>query len=193
MTDCDRARPRQGRPFGVVWTTVVRTSIIVAMTSSSAEIRPERKRFASPEQEAFLNLWRTYDRLRMLEDELFTRFDLTAQQYNVLRILQAARPQTLPTLVLADRLISRAPDITRIVDRLAERGLVERQRDASNRRIVPIAITPAGSALLDEIAAPLRECHARQLGHLSKGDLAQLVALLRAARAPHEPVDSAWR
>jgi DNA-binding MarR family transcriptional regulator len=159
---------------------------------STSAARADRKRFASPEQEAFLSLWRTYDRLRMLEDELFSRFELTAQQYNVLRILQAAKPGPLPTLVLAERLISKAPDITRIIDRLEQRGLVERQRDATNRRVVPIAITTAGSELLDEIAGPLRECHARQLGHLSKGDLSQLTALLRAARAPHETPDSPW-
>jgi DNA-binding MarR family transcriptional regulator len=162
------------------------------MSSSPSTIRSDRKRFASPEQEAFLSLWRTYDRLRMLEDELFHRFDLTAQQYNVLRILEAAQPDPLPTLVLAERLISRAPDITRIVDRLVQRGLVERQRDATNRRVVPIAITVAGTQLLDEIAGPLRECHARQLGHLSKSDLAQLTNLLREARAPHEPTGSPW-
>lgn len=175
----------------VVWTTVVPTPMMVDM-SAAPSAKVDRKRFASPEQEAFLSLWRTYDRLRMLEDELFSRFDLTAQQYNVLRILHAARPDPLPTLALAERLISRAPDITRIIDRLAERGLVERQRDAANRRVVPIAITSNGAALLAEIAGPLRECHARQLGHLSKSDLAQLTALLRAARAPHETPDSAW-
>src|SRR6059036_3586929 len=92
------------------------------------------RHFDSPEQEVFLNLWRTYDRLRLLEDELFGRHDLTAQQYNVLRLLRAGHPDTVPTLALAARLVSRAPDITRMLDKLEQRGLVARERPADNRR-----------------------------------------------------------
>src|SRR6266478_3270389 len=147
--------------------------------------------FDSLEQEVFLNLWRTYDRLRALEDELFGRYDLTPQQYNVLRLLKAEHPETLPTLTLADRLVSRAPDITRMLDKLDQRALIVRERPAENRRMVRVGVTASGLALLDEIAGPLRECHVRQLGHLSAEDLQRLGALLRAARAPHE--DGAWR
>src|SRR5437868_14435622 len=121
------------------------------MTSSSPLKRAPARRFDSPEQEAFLSLWRTYDRLRALEDELFARFDLTPQQYNVLRLLRAVHPSTLPTLALADRLVSRAPDITRMLDKLEERGLVVRERPPENRRVVRVGITPAGVALLHEI------------------------------------------
>src|SRR6202035_5479577 len=92
------------------------------------------RHFDSLEQEVFLNLWRTYDRLRALEDELFGRYDLTPQQYNVLRLLRADHPATVPTLALANRLVSRAPDITRMLDKLAERGLVTRDRPPDNRR-----------------------------------------------------------
>ena len=75
---------------------------------STVEGKPtSARRFDSPEQEAFLNLWRTYDRLRALEDELFARHELTAQQYNALRLLRGGYPGTLPTLVLAARLVSR--------------------------------------------------------------------------------------
>jgi DNA-binding MarR family transcriptional regulator len=154
--------------------------------------RPEA-RFDSPEQEAFLNIWRTYDRLRALEDDLFVRYDLTPQQYNALRLLRAAHPDALPTLALADRLVSRAPDITRLVDKLEGRGLVHRERPADNRRVVLVGITPAGLKLLREIAGPLRNCHARQLGHLSAPDLRRLTELLRVARAPHEVDESSWR
>src|SRR6476469_1143603 len=88
---------------------------------------PARARtFDSPEQEVFLNLWRTYDRLRELEDELFRRHDLTAQQYNALRLLRAVHPDGMPTLQLASRLISRAPDITRLLVKLEQRRLVRR-------------------------------------------------------------------
>jgi DNA-binding MarR family transcriptional regulator len=143
--------------------------------------------FDSPEQEAFLNLWRTYDRLRAEEDALFEQFDLTPQQYNALRILRGEHPASLPTLTLAARLVSRAPDITRLVDKLAERGWVERQRLPTNRRVVELRITPAGLKLLRELDEPVRECHQRQLGHLSRPQLRELTQLLKEARGPHEP------
>ena len=149
-------------------------------------------RFDSLEQEVFLNLWRTYDRLRALEDALFGRFDLTPQQYNALRLLRGEHPGTLPTLTLANRLVSRAPDITRLLDKLEQRGLVERDRPADNRRVVRVGITAAGLALLRDIAQPLRDCHARQLGHLPAADLKKLNALLRAARRPHEDEGGNW-
>lgn len=142
--------------------------------------------FDSVQQEAYLNLWRTYDRLKALEEALFSRYELTAQQYNALRILRAEHPDSLPTLEIASRLISRAPDITRMVDKLEQRGLVERRRDAANRRVVNVAITSAGLKLLEAIAAPLAECHQRQLGHLTAEQLRELVKLLKLARQPHE-------
>jgi DNA-binding MarR family transcriptional regulator len=160
---------------------------------SCVEDTRSEKRFDSPQQEAFLSLWRTYDRLKALEDELFSRYELTAQQYNALRLLQAAHPGKVPTLTLASRLVSRAPDITRLVDRLCEHGLAERERPPENRRTVWVGITEAGTALLEEIAASVRDCHLRQLGHLSPGELRQLNDLLRRGREPHEPPDSHWR
>ena len=154
---------------------------------------PRPARFDSPQQQVFLNLWRTYDRLRMFEDELLSQFQLNPQQYNVLRLLQAHRPQGLQTLQLAGRLVSKAPDITRMVDRLEERGLVERVRRSDNRRVVEVRITAAGSALIRRIAEPLQECHQRQLGHMRPEDLEQLCKLLREARQPHEDDASHWR
>jgi DNA-binding MarR family transcriptional regulator len=152
-----------------------------------------RQRFDSAEQELFLNLWRTYDCLRALEDELFGRYDLTAQQYNALRLLRAAGPRPMATLELASRLVSRAPDITRLLDRLHNRGLVTRERPEENRRTVQVGITDAGKALLDELDSQVRDCHRRQVGHLDPSDLAALTEMLRRARAPHEPDDSAWK
>jgi DNA-binding MarR family transcriptional regulator len=152
-----------------------------------------KTRFDSLEQEVFLNLWRTYDRLRALEDDLFGRFDLTPQQYNLLRLLRAAHPETVPTLVLAGRLVSRAPDVTRMLDKLEDRGVIIRERPADNRRMVRVGITVAGLELVREIAGPLRDCHQRQLGHLSAADLRRLGELLRLAREPHEEPTSDWR
>ena len=160
------------------------------MTTAAA---PSARRFDSPQQEVYLNLWRTYDRLRAYEDELFGRHGLTAQQYNALRLLRAAHPGKVPTLSVAARLVSRAPDITRLLDRLAARGLIERERPADNRRVVNVGITAEGLALLDRLAADVRACHERQLGHMSDEEMAALAALLRKARQPHEPQANAWR
>ena len=150
-------------------------------------------RFDSPEQEVFLGLWRTYDRLRALEDELFSRYELTAQQYNALRLLRGAHPDRLATLDLAGRLISRAPDITRMIDRLEQRGLVERERVPQDRRTVRVGLTDAGQALLEELDDQVRECHQRQLGHLNREELSTLKRLLHRAREPHETDASPWR
>ena len=163
------------------------------MKSPLPQKRIAGRRFDSVEQEAFLSLWRTYDRLRILEDDLFAGFDLTPQQYNALRLLRASHPEPIPTLTLADQLVSRAPDITRLLDKLEHRQLVARTRKTGDRRTVLVGITVAGLALLDDIAEPLRACHARQLGHLPPADLAKLVELLKAARAPHESDGSVWK
>ena len=154
---------------------------------------PRARLFDSLHQEVYLNLWRTYDRLKAVEDELFAQFDLSAQQYNALRLLAAAQPGTLPTLTLGNKLISRAPDMTRMLDRLEVRGLVHRERRSENRRVVEVGITSAGLKLLDDLAGAVRECHRKQLGHLSVKELQQLATLLQSARDPHEAADSGWR
>lgn len=175
----------------IVWTTIVERVINVEMPTTR---QPKTvRRFDSLEQEAYLGLWRTYDRLRALEDELFARHDLTAQQYNALRLLRRDHPEPVRTLTLAARLVSRAPDITRMLDKLEDRGLVVRDRPSDNRRVVRVGITAVGIKLLDDLREPVRECHAKQLGHLGKQELETLVALLRTARLPHEDEDSTWR
>jgi DNA-binding MarR family transcriptional regulator len=163
------------------------------MTLLERESARKGQRFDSPEQEAFLNLWRTYDLLKAVEDELFSRFGLTAQQYNALRLLRASHPERVPTLALAGRLVSRAPDITRLLDRLIERGFVDRERGEGDRRTVYVGITELGRALLDDLDAEVRRCHLRQLGHLSQAELETLTGLLRMARAPHEADESNWK
>lgn len=152
-----------------------------------------KSRFDSLQQEAYLSLWRTYDRLKSLEDEMFAEFDLSAQQYNSLRLLEAVHPATMPTSALGNKLISRAPDMTRLLDRLEERGLVHRERRSENRRVVEVGITDEGMRLLKQLEVAVRDCHNRQLGHLPEKDLKQLVELLHAVRHPHEDENSVWR
>jgi len=161
--------------------------------SRTVSPRKSRGRFDSLEQETFLALWRTYDRLRAIEEQVLSQFELTPQQYNVLRLLQAAAPELWPTLRLVERLISRAPDVTRMLDKLEARGLISRQRPADNRRTMLVGVTPAGTELLGAIAEPLRACHRRQLGHVTADEMRELIELLRKARAPHETEQSPWR
>jgi DNA-binding MarR family transcriptional regulator len=165
---------------------------MAGMSTRRDEAQDHARHFDSIEQEAFLNLWRTYDRLHILEEELFGRYELTPQQYNALRVLRGEGDHKLATLALASRLVSRAPDITRLLDKLEERKLIERERPADNRRMVLIGLTPAGRALLADLDEQVRASHVRQLGHLSAGQLRELIVLLQAARAPHEDASGHW-
>jgi DNA-binding MarR family transcriptional regulator len=169
---------------------------MAAMTSQTVSTGPgtraKAKRFDSVEQAAFLHLWRTYDRLRIEEDRLFESFGLTPQQYNALRLLRAKHPGSLPTLALAERLVSRAPDITRLLDKLEARKLIRRDRLAGNRRVVEVRVSDAGLKLLETLDEPVRRCHARQLGHVPRARLRELISLLQEARRPHEAPDGVW-
>ncbi|WP_345327203.1 MarR family winged helix-turn-helix transcriptional regulator [Novipirellula rosea] len=158
----------------------------MAKSSKNTAAPAAKRTFDSLEQEVFLSLWRTYDRLKTLEDDVFGQVDLSAQQYNALRLLQSIYPDAMPTLMLGSRLISRAPDMTRLLDRLQRRGLLNRERKSENRRVVEVCISEKGLQLLDEIHDAVQECHRQQLGHLNKKDLRQLSNLLRQARQPHE-------
>jgi DNA-binding MarR family transcriptional regulator len=149
------------------------------------------KAFDSLEQEAYLQLWRTYDRLREIDETVFHARDITAQQYNALRVLRSVRPEALSTSTLGARLVSRAPDMTRLLDRLEAQGFVKRRRSDENRRVVCVSITAAGVALIDELAVDVRRCGRRQLGHLGREALEKLIALLQKARQPHEDRSSA--
>jgi DNA-binding MarR family transcriptional regulator len=149
----------------------------------------KRGAFASAEQEACLNLLRTHDHVEAEFARLFQQHNLSAPQYNVLRILRGARDEQgaeegLPCLEIAARMITRMPDITRLVDRLeaARPPLVERSRTAEDRRKVLVKITRAGLDLLARLDGPVLDLHARLLGHLSRAELAELNRLLVKAR-----------
>lgn len=182
-----------GMKVGVEGSENTETENNDAMSSDVAEVGESRNRkFDSPEQEVYLSVWRTYDRLRALEDGLFAGLDLTPQQYNVLRILQVVAPRPLPTLKISERLISRAPDITRMIDKLEQRGLVTRVRSQEDRRTVFVAITEAGLQLLTELQGSVERMHREQAGHLSQADSADLCRLLKKLRKPHEGTGSSW-
>jgi len=160
--------------------------------SETQATKNSQRKFDSLQQEAYLSLWRTYDRLKSIEDQLFAQWGITPQQYNVLRLLEVRHPEPIATLTLSGRLVSRAPDVTRMLDKLESNAWIERLRSDEDRRSVFVRITSKGKKLLREIAQPLAESHVAQVGHLSGKELTQLCELLRKARQPHEPDDSDW-
>jgi DNA-binding MarR family transcriptional regulator len=160
---------------------------------ATAAGKRKRRKFDSLPQEVYLSLWRTFDRLRALEEELFDAWELTGQQYNVLRLLQASHPEPVPTLQLSNRLISRAPDITRMLDKLEQHGWIERLRSDEDRRSVMVRLTETGTKLLKKMSEAVRKVHVAQVGHLSVDEMRTLCDLLSRVREPHEPELSPWR
>jgi DNA-binding MarR family transcriptional regulator len=145
----------------------------------------KKQPFDCPEQEAALNLVRTQDHIFVEFTRLFNEHGISPQQYNVLRILRGAGGEGLPCLEIADRMITRMPDITRLVDRLEEAGLVVRSRCRQDRRMVFVKITPPALELLARLDKPVLDLHKRTLGHLTRAELAELNRLLvKARRAP---------
>lgn len=139
------------------------------------------RREACPEEDAFLELLRTTDQLSRGLVPLLKAEELSPNQYNVLRILRGA-PEGLPCGEIAQRMITRDPDITRLLDRLEKRALITRWRDAKDRRLVLARITPEGLKLLGRLDEPMQEGHRKQLGHLGRERLKTLCELLRVAR-----------
>ena len=139
-------------------------------------------RIGSPEESAFLDLLRTADVLTRGAIGVLKAEDLSLTQYNVLRILRGA-PQGLPCGEIASRMITRDPDVTRLLDRMEKRGLISRIRETRDRRQVTARVTPEGLKLVDRMDEPVQKIHRKQLGHLGKDRLRALSDLLAAARA----------
>jgi DNA-binding MarR family transcriptional regulator len=140
------------------------------------------RRVGSAEEAAFLELLRTTDMLvrglvRVLKGE-----DLSSTQYNVLRILRGS-PEGLPCGEIAARMITRDPDVTRLLDRLEKRELIGRCREAKDRRTVKARITADGLKLLDRLDEPVQAAHRNQLGHLGQERLQALTDLLLVSRS----------
>ena len=142
----------------------------------------QTKPFASLHQEALLNLMRTSATIIDALEDVLRPHGIGATQYNVLRILRGAGSTGLCRNELRDRMLTRMPDVTRLLDRMEEAGLVARARDNDDRRMVSTRITDAGLRLLDRLDAPLVELHQRRMGHLSDEQLSQLIDLLTLAR-----------
>jgi DNA-binding MarR family transcriptional regulator len=148
------------------------------VTSSAHARRPS---LPSPEEAAFVDLLRTTDLLSRAPAQMLKTEELSPTQYNVLRILRGA-PEGLLCGEVAARMISRDPDITRLLDRLEKRGLIARCRQDRDRRMVLARITEEGLALLEQLDEAIQEVHRRQLGHLGQKRLRALRSLLATAR-----------
>lgn len=145
------------------------------------EIRQE-KPFASREQEAYLGVLRTSAVLEHDLAELLKPHGITHTQYNVLRILRGAGASGLCRNDVRDRMIAEVPDATRLLDRLEDMELLERRRDAEDRRFVTARLTDLGIELLEALDEPVLELHARQLEALDRTEVETLIALLDRVR-----------
>jgi DNA-binding MarR family transcriptional regulator len=152
-------------------------------TTLQDELR-QRRPFTSPEEEAYLNVARTSAVLADAMEQVMRPAGLSLAQYNVLRILRGAGPDGLCRNELRDRMLTRMPDVTRLLDRMEEAGLVVRERSAEDRRLVRTRITADGRALVDGLDAPVGAVHQRLLGHLAPTELRALSDLLTRARQP---------
>jgi DNA-binding MarR family transcriptional regulator len=148
-----------------------------------AEIK-QKAPFASLEEEVFLNLLRTGDALSRHAEGLLRAAGLSATQYNVLRILRGAAPEGLTCGETGSRMVTHDSDITRLFDRLEKRGLISREREARDRRVVKARITRQGLQLLRNLDKPVAELNRSLFRHMSRRDLEKLSALLEEVRSP---------
>src|SRR5260370_41792614 len=144
-------------------------------------MKETKKARGTQEEAAVLDLPRTCDLLSRGPAQFLKSEDLSPTQYNVLRILRGAPPAGLPCGEIANRMITRDPDITRLLDRLEKRELISRWREAQDRRTVMARITTEGLKLLAKLDEPVQAAHRKQLGHLGRERLRALTELLRVS------------
>ncbi len=140
------------------------------------------KPFRSTYEEAMLNIVRTASILGDDGSQLFKPFGITAAQYNVLRILKGSEAEGLCRNAVRDRMLTRMPDMTRMLDRMEDAGLVERVRDSEDRRHVTTHITAAGKKVLKDLEGVVAERQKKLLGHMTEKELKALTELLTKAR-----------
>ena len=140
------------------------------------------KPFGSLREEAFLNVARTQAVFSHRLERVLEPRGLSLTQYNVLRMLRGAGQAGLCRNEVRDRLITRMPDVTRLLDRMEEAGLVSRVRSTEDRRLVTTTLTAEGRVLVDDLDDEIDGVHAQQVGHLSDAQLRALIELLSLAR-----------
>jgi DNA-binding MarR family transcriptional regulator len=143
----------------------------------------QTKPFPSRAAEAFLGIVRTAAVLDHALNDAIRSYGITTTQYNVLRILRGAGKAGLCGRDVGERLVAQVPDVSRLLDRMVDMGLVSRERDAADRRHVTARITPKGLRLLETVQAPLLRIERERFGHLDAATLDTLIAALDAVRA----------
>jgi len=157
--------------------------------SIQAAIKQTRP-FRSRRQEAVVGLLLTTESVRWpLQDLLASHEELTMQQYNVLRILRGAGQKGLPTLEIGARMIERTPGVTRLIDRMEQKGLVVRERSRDDRRLVMCRITELGSGVLRKLDRPVDALDDAVLGSLTEAEVADLIRLLDKVRRHNTRTD----
>src|SRR3954469_18612709 len=152
------------------------------MTPSLREELRQTKPFASLEEEALLSIVRTSAVLMDDFERLLRPYRITSTQYNVLRILRGAEPDGLCRNELRDRMLTRMPDVTRLLDRMEEAGLVERTRESDDRRMVSSRITKKASQLLATLDPLVAENEKHSFSGISREQIQTLIDVLDAVR-----------
>src|SRR5271168_2014045 len=163
-------------------TIVVVRNIVELQMKAAVQTDLKPKPGSSPEEVAHLEMMRTMETVSHRFAQVLRAEDLSETQYNALRILRGA-PEGLPCGEIGNRMVTRDPDVTRLLDRLEKRGLISRCRETKDRRTVMTRIAPAGLKLLAGLDDPIRDAHRKQLGHLGPKRLRTLAELLRMARS----------
>ena len=146
-----------------------------------SEIR-QSKAFRNSSEEAVLNILRTSDVMTQLLTDLLKPSGLSPTQYNVLRILRGASGKGVCCREIGERLITRDPDVTRLIDRLEKRNLLLRTRDKEDRRFVTIQLTPGGLELVNQLDEPIEKWNRKLMRNISRGDTKVLIELLEQLR-----------
>ncbi len=152
-------------------------------TNLQSELNLQRS-FKSAEQEAYLNLVRSHAVLVSEFEKLFKQHNLSQSLYNVLKAVARNVEQGYPSQSLAQFMIAKDPDITRLVDKLARLNLVSRKRGTQDRRVVWVKITAKGLQKIEMLDPEVHTLHRQQLGHMSKETLQTLSELLVEVRQP---------
>jgi len=167
-------------------TIVVATTNIRAVTGKLQKKLRQGRSFRSLEEEVFVNILRTADALSRKLAAMLKRAGLTPPQYNVLRILRGAGTCGHACRQIGDRMIAKDPDVTRLIDRLEERGLVARARDERDRRVITVRVTQRGIALLRRLDSEVDAFDRQVFSHMDGRQLKKLCDLLEVAREQAE-------
>lgn len=151
------------------------------MTTLNEELKT-KVRITSLQQEVFLSLLVTVDRLHRHHGDFMSGFGISQKQYNILRILRGAGKPGLPVMEIGRRMIEKSPDVSRIIDRLIESGLVKRRRQRQDRRVVLVTISAKGLTFLDNMEQPVAEQVDSMLEGMREEDLKKMLELLDRAR-----------